>query len=85
MKITASHTTVVIGQDAITIECTVLRGNPSNYSYNITNVDTGNTTLDSFLLLTNIQQADLGSYHCDVTNEAGTGSANLTIEQGGII
>ena len=84
MEIIASHTTVIVGQDDVIIECTVLRGNPSNYSYNITNVDTGNTTLDSFLVLTNIQVTDLGTYRCDVTNDAGTGSASVTIEQGGM-
>ena len=33
--------------------------------------------------LTDIQVADLGTYRCDVTNDAGTGSASVTIEQGG--
>ena len=84
MAITASHTTVIVGQDDVIIECTVLRGNPSNYSYSITNVDTGNTTLGSFLVLTNIQVTNLGTYRCDVTNDAGTGSASVTIEQGGM-
>ena len=35
-------------------------------------------------MLTGIQESDLGTYRCDVTNDAGTGSANITIELGGI-
>ena len=84
MKITASHTSVIVGQDDVIIECIVLRGNPSNYSYSIYNVDTGNVSLNSFFVLTNIQEADLGTYCCDVTNDAGTGSASVNIKQGGM-
>ena len=81
--IAASSTTVLVGEDDVTIDCSVLRGNPMNYSYSITHVDSGNITLDSFLTFVDIQVADLGTYRCDVTNDAGTGSANVTIEQGG--
>ena len=35
-------------------------------------------------MLTGIQESDLGTYRCDVTNDAGTGSANITIELGGM-
>ena len=35
-------------------------------------------------MLTGIQESDFGTYRCDVTNYAGTGSANITIELGGI-
>ena len=83
MEITTISTAVIIGQDDIQITCSVLRGNPANYVYSITHVDTGSTTSDSTLTLTDIQVGDLGTYHCDVTNDAGTGSANVTIEQGG--
>ena len=34
-------------------------------------------------MLTGIQESDLGTYRCDVTNDAGTGSANITITQEG--
>ena len=83
VMINASRTTVIADEDAITIECFVLRGNPSNYSYSITHIDTANTTSDSFLMLPVIQEADLGTYRCDVTNDAGTGSASVTIKEGG--
>ena len=36
-------------------------------------------------MLTGIQESDLGTYRCDVANDAGTGSANITIELGGIL
>ena len=84
VEIIASHSIVIVGQDDVIIECIVLRGNPSNYFYSITNVDTGNTTLDPFLVLTKIQVTDLGTYRCDVTNDAGKGSVNVTIKQGGM-
>ena len=35
-------------------------------------------------MLTGIQESDLGTYRCDVTNDVGTGSANITIGLGGI-
>ena len=35
-------------------------------------------------MLTGIQESDLGTYRCDVTNDAGTGSANITIALGGM-
>ena len=42
------------------------------------------TTTGPTRMLTGIQESDLGSYRCDVTNDAGTGSANINIEIGGI-
>ena len=35
-------------------------------------------------MLTGIQESDLGTYRCEVANDAGTGSASITIELGGI-
>ena len=82
MEITTISTAVITGED-VQITCSVLRGNPANYVYSITHTDIGITTPDSTLTLTDIQVGDLGTYCCDVTNDAGTGSANVTIEQGG--
>ncbi len=85
MEITVSHTLVSLG-DNVTITCSVLRGNPSNYDYIITNTNTGSTTTGPILTLTDIMSTDLGTYRCDVTNDAGTGrSDNVTIELGGEI
>ncbi len=54
--------------------------------YTITNTDTGNTTTGSTRTLTDIQMTDVGTYRCDVTNDAGTGTSNtVTIELGGMI
>ena len=83
MDITANDTLVSLGDD-ITITCSVLRGNPSNYIYIITNTNTGSTTTGSTLTLTDIENTDLGTYRCDVTNDAGTGSDTMTIELRGI-
>ncbi len=85
VEITATNTLVSLGDDVI-ISCSVLRGNPSNYNYTITNINTGSkTTTGPTLTLTGIEMTDIGTYRCDVTNLAGTGSASVTIELGGEI
>ena len=84
VEINTTDTLVGIGNYVI-ITCFVLRGNPSNYMYNITNTDTGNTTTGPTRILTDIQMTDVGTYRCDVTNDAGTGTSNtVTIELGGM-
>ena len=82
--ITATRTLINLG-DNVTINCSVLRGNPTTYLYTITHISTSSTTSDPTLTLTEIQVADLGTYHCDVTNDAGTGSASIFIDEGGKI
>ena len=53
--------------------------------YNITKTGTGNTTTGPTRILTDIQMTDVGTYRCDVTNDAGTGTSNtVTIELGGM-
>ena len=66
------------------LNCSVIRGNPTNYNYSIVHIDTMTTTTGPTRMLTGIQESDLGTYRCDVSNDAGTGSANITIELGGI-
>ena len=84
VEITATDTLVSIVND-VTITCSVLRGNPSNYIYTITNINTSSTTTGPTLVLTSIQMTDVGTYRCDVTNDAGTGASNtVTIELGGM-
>ncbi len=84
VEINTTNTLVGIGND-VTITCFVLRGNPSNYIYNITNVNTSSTTTGPTRILTDIQMTDVGTYRCDVTNDAGTGASNtVTIELGGM-
>ena len=85
VEITANSIAVLVSEDDVIINCFILRGNPMNYAYSITHVDSGNIVLDSLLTLTDIQVADLGTYLCNVTNDAGTGSASVAIEQGGKI
>ncbi len=82
VEITATNTLVSLGDNVI-ITCSVQRGNPSNYNYTITNINTGNTTTGPTFTLTGIEITDVGTYRCDVTNIAGTGSTNVTIELGG--
>ena len=84
VEINTTDTVVGIGNNVI-ITCFVLRGNPSNYMYNITNIATGSTTTGSTRILTDIQMTDVGTYRCDVTNDAGTGTSNtVTIQLGGM-
>ena len=84
VEINSNDTLVGIGNDVI-ITCFVPRGNPSNHMYTITNTDTGSTTTGQTRILTDIQMIDVGTYRCDVTNDAGTGTSNtVTIELGGM-
>ncbi len=84
VEINSNDTLVGIGNDVI-ITCIVPRGNPSNHMYTITNIGTGSTTTGSKRILTDIQTIDVGTYRCDVTNDAGTGTSNtVTIELGGV-
>ena len=84
VEIIATDTVVGIGNN-VTITCSVLRGNPFNYMYTITKTETGNTTTGPTRILTDIQMTDVGTYRCDVTNDAGTGTSNtVTIELGGM-
>ncbi len=84
VEIIATDTVVGIGNN-VTITCSILRGNPFNYMYTITNTDTGNTTTGPTRILTDIQMTDVGTYGCDVTNDAGTGTSDtVTIELGGM-
>ena len=79
-----TNSTTVNLEDTITINCSVQRGNPTYNSFSIVHADTSTTvSTGQSHTLTNIQEADLGTYRCDVTNGAGTGSASVTIEQGG--
>ncbi len=53
--------------------------------YTITNTGTSSTTTGPTRILTDIQMTDVGTYRCDVTNDAGTGTSNtVTIELGGM-
>ena len=83
VNIVATSTPVNLGE-TVTIDCSVQRGNPSYNNFAIVHVDSSTTvSTDQSHTLTNIQVADLGTYRCNVTNDAGTGSASLTIEEGG--
>ncbi len=52
--------------------------------YTVTNTGMDNTSTGPTRILTNIQMTDGGTYRCDVTNDAGTGTSNtVTIGLGG--
>ena len=69
--------------DSLNITCSVIRGNPDNYDFSFTNIDSGITVRPGpTLMLTDIMLIDLGTYRCDLTNGAGTGSDTITIELG---
>ena len=55
------------------------------YTYVWSFTTTGMTLAETSdtLTLSNIMTSEFGTYRCDATNDAGVGSANVTIEQGG--
>lgn len=63
--------------DDVTLTCSVSRGNPMAYTYTWFHVDTS-TTLTAetspTLRLSSISMDELGTYHCEVKNEAGIGT-----------
>ncbi len=69
--------------DMATLTCNVVRGNPMEYGYewtfNGTELINSNT---SRLILTNFTINQTGTYYCSVTNEAGTGTGNVTLTSG---
>ena len=79
----ATRTRIQIG-GTITLTCNVTRSNPSDnlvYTWLLvpsTSITESTTTLD----VTPVTADDYGTYQCSVDNGAGTGVANITIEQG---
>ncbi len=74
---------IALGQ-SVSLFCNVTRANPSvDFTYvwrmvsSLTLPDETNT-----LVLSNITANQFGTYSCEVTNDAGTGSGTLSIEQG---
>ena len=82
VNVVTNSTLINLGE-TVTIDCSVQRGNPSYNSFTIIYNDSTIVSTGQSHTLTNIQEADLGTYRCVVTNDAGTGNASLTIEEGG--
>ena len=68
--------------DMATLTCNVVRGNPMEYSYEWTFNGTELNSNISRLILTNFTINQTGTYYCSVTNEAGTGTGNVTLTYG---
>ena len=72
----------------MTLTCTGNRGHPMDYSFewyhNGTLINSKSVMLNSTTLnLQSIMMTDLGTYMCNVTNDAGSGIANISISLGG--
>ena len=72
----------------MTLTCAVNIGHPMNYSFewyhNDTLINSKSVMLNSTTLnLQSIMMTDLGTYMCNVTNDAGSGIANISISLGG--
>ncbi len=83
VNVTADLTRVGPGGTA-TLTCTVTRGNPMTYTYSWT---LESTTLPGemspTLSLSSFSMDDVGTYSCEVMNEAGAGMDSITLELGG--
>ena len=75
---------IALGQ-SVTLTCDVTKANPTVFTYQWTFEDTGTTLSETSetLTLSNIMASQFGTYRCDVTNDAGTGSDTITIEERG--
>ena len=88
VTVTATSSRIALGQST-DLTCSITRSVPSNYTIEwiLTNTDDVTTTLsdtEETLVITDITENEFGVYTCTVTNLADlTGSANITIEQGG--
>ena len=88
VTVTATSSRIALGQST-NLTCSITRSVPSNYTieWTLTNTDDVATTLsdtEETLVITDIAENEFGVYTCNATNSAGlSGSANITIEQGG--
>ena len=88
VDVSATSTRIAVGQST-TLTCTISRSNPSDYTveWSSTNTNDVTTTLaetGETLVVTDIADNEFGTYTCNVTNSADlSGSANITIEEGG--
>ncbi len=74
---------IALGQ-SVSLFCNVTRANPNvnlTYVWRIVSVSTL-TEETNTLVLSNITADQFGTYQCEVTNDAGSGSATISIEQG---
>ena len=82
VTLSASLTRVGLGQ-ATTLTCTVVRANPTNYTYSWSH---GGAVIpgeeSTTLSLSSFNSTNAGNYTCQVTNEVGMGLDSIRIELG---
>ncbi len=74
---------IALGQ-SVSLFCNVTRANPNIFTY-VWRLNGGSALSETTntLNLTNVMANQFGTYSCDVTNTAGTGSGSIVIEEGG--
>ena len=85
VAVTADSTRVGPNGD-VTLTCSVTRGNPMTFNYTWIHVDTSTpltAETSPTLSLSSFSEDDVGTYRCEVRNEAGLGMDNITIAFGG--
>ncbi len=70
--------------EAVTLTCTVVRGNPPSYSFkwyhNRTLISsTGAISTISTLIINSVMESSFGTYECNVANVAGNQSKSIDI------
>ncbi len=73
--------------EAVTLTCTVVRGNPPSYSFQwyhngMPTSSTSETSTTFTLVIDSVMESSTGTYECNVTNLAGTESESLDISIG---
>ena len=88
VSVSATRSRILVGHST-NITCSISRTEPTDYTIEWTLTDTSGTITTlaetgETLVLTAITEDGFGTYTCNVTNSAGlSGSANITIEEGG--
>ncbi len=74
---------IALGQ-SVSLFCNVTRANPNvNFAYIWRRVLVSTLSEETnTLVLSNITADQFGTYQCEVTNDAGSGSATIRIEEG---
>ncbi len=74
---------IAVGQ-SVSLFCNVTRANPNIFTYVWSyNSGQGPPETTNTLNLTDVMSNQFGTYSCDATNTAGTGSGSIVIEEGG--
>ena len=89
VSVSATRTRLPVSEST-TLNCSVASSNPSTFTVMWTLMNTNDVTMTlsetgQILVVSDIGEDDFGTYTCNVTNSANlSGTAELTIEQGGM-